>query len=149
MVRRGNSSVLNVHNTRAGSCCARIVSVALDFVVLCHSLALSITVPLLSFSCSFFSLPSSQGPHYHCGCLSLMEMFALPAPWPGVCHFSQGKHRKSTEPHTFGGDGGLCVLEATSGDEFSEGAGRGTPPSEEILCSDLSPKSTLLVLSPH
>lgn len=57
MPRHGNSSVLNVHDTVAGSCRGRVVSVALGFAVLCpslRSLALSIAVPLLPFSCSFW-----------------------------------------------------------------------------------------------
>lgn len=98
MVIHGNSSVLNVRDTVAGSCRAGIVSVALGFAVLCHSLhslALSITVPLLPFSCSLFLWP----PRRAGSGLPLWLSFS-----DGNVHqrcFSQGKDEKSTEPPRF------------------------------------------------
>uniref|UniRef100_A0A8C3YB91 Uncharacterized protein n=1 Tax=Catharus ustulatus TaxID=91951 RepID=A0A8C3YB91_CATUS len=63
---------------------------------------------------------------------------------------SHGRTGRALSHHTFGGGGGLCALEGISGNkEFREGgsgAGRGAPPSEEILCTDLS---TFLAASPH
>lgn len=66
MVIYSNTAILSIHDTVISSCNARIVSVALDFAVLYHSLcslALSITVPLPVLCCLFSvpSLASSQG----------------------------------------------------------------------------------------
>lgn len=111
MVRHGNSSVLNVHDTVAGSCRARIVSVTLGFAVLCHSLhglALSITVPLLPFSFSLWpprraesSLPlwlSFSNGNVHSPC---------PVARSGAV-FPKERTEGALSHHTFGGVGGLC-----------------------------------------
>lgn len=107
MVRHGNGSVLNVHGTVAGSC---VPGLCLWHSILLYS-ATAIGAELSSqlnsapIALFLFPLSSSQGPPSPCGCLSLMEMFILPAPWPGVVlHFP----RRALSHHTFVG-AEVCV----------------------------------------
>lgn len=128
MVIHGNSSALNVRDTVAGSCRAGIVSVALGSAVLCHSLhslALSIAVPLLPFSCSLFLWPPRRAGSGLPLWLSFSDGNVHP-PFPvagSSAAFPKERTRRALSHHTFGAGGALCVLEGSSGDkQLSEGA---------------------------
>lgn len=157
----GNTAILNVHDTVLNSCNVRIVSGALDFAVLSHSLcslALSVTVPLPLLYC-LFSVPFScgllagLGLYYLCGCLPLMEMVTFPSPWPGVLLLFPRKGPEENWATTHLVRVEICVpWKAVRGKQFSEGTegqGEKSPPADKVLWIDLSPKSTVLAVSPH